>query len=73
MLLQLTIKDYAVARALDVEWRAGMTAITGETGAGKSILLDALGLALGDRADAEAIASDADRADIAALFDLQHI
>ena len=73
MLLQLTIKDYAVARALDVEWRAGMTAITGETGAGKSILLDALGLVLGDRADTEAIASDAERADIAALFDLQHI
>lgn len=73
MLLQLTIKDYAVARALDAEWRTGMTAITGETGAGKSILLDALGLALGDRADAEAIASGAERADIAALFDLQHI
>jgi len=73
VLLQLTIKDYAVARALDVEWRAGMTAITGETGAGKSILLDALGLVLGDRADTEAIASDAERADIAALFDLQHI
>ncbi len=73
MLLQLTIKDYAVARSLDAEWFAGMTAITGETGAGKSILLDALGLALGDRADAEAIANDAERADIAALFDLQHI
>lgn len=73
MLLQLTIKDYAVARALDAEWHAGMTVITGETGAGKSILLDALGLALGDRADADAIASDADRADIGALFDLQHI
>ncbi len=73
MLLQLTIKDYAVARSLDAEWHSGMTAITGETGAGKSILLDALGLALGDRADAEAIASNAERADIAALFDLQHI
>ena len=73
MLLQLTIRDYAVARSLDAEWHAGMTVITGETGAGKSILLDALGLALGDRADAEAIASNADRADIAALFDLQQI
>jgi DNA repair protein RecN (Recombination protein N) len=73
VLLQLTIKDYAVARSLDAEWQVGMTVITGETGAGKSILLDALGLALGDRADADAIASDADRADIAALFDLQHI
>ena len=47
MLLQLTIRDYAVARSLDAEWHAGMTVITGETGAGKSILLDALGLALG--------------------------
>lgn len=73
MLLQLTIKDYAVARSLDAEWHSGMTVITGETGAGKSILLDALGLALGDRADADAIASNADRADIGALFDLQSI
>ena len=47
-----------------------MTAITGETGAGKSILLDALGLALGDRADPEAITPGADRADICASFDL---
>ncbi|HQQ62686.1 MAG TPA: DNA repair protein RecN [Pseudomonadales bacterium] len=73
MLLQLTINDYAVARALDAEFHAGMTAITGETGAGKSILLDALGLALGDRADADAIATDADRADISALFDVKDI
>lgn len=73
MLLQLTIRDYAVARSLDAEWGSGMTVITGETGAGKSILLDALGLALGDRADAETIASDADRADISALFDLRQI
>ena len=73
MLLQLTIHDYAVARALDAEFCTGMTAITGETGAGKSILLDALGLALGDRADADAIATHADRADISALFDVQHI
>jgi DNA repair protein RecN (Recombination protein N) len=73
VLLQITIQDYAVARALNAEWQAGMTVITGETGAGKSILLDALGLALGDRADADAIATGADRADIAALFDLQQI
>ncbi|MCC7516643.1 MAG: DNA repair protein RecN [Pseudomonadales bacterium] len=71
MLLQLSIRDYAVARSLDVEYQHGMTAITGETGAGKSILLDALALALGDRADADAIATGAERADISALFDLQ--
>ncbi len=73
MLLQLSINDYAVARALQQEFAGGMTAITGETGAGKSILLDALGLTLGDRADAEAIASGADRADISALFDIGSI
>ena len=51
MLLHLSVTHYAIARALDIEFNGGMTAITGETGAGKSILLDALGLALGDRGD----------------------
>ena len=69
MLLQLTIKDYAVARALDVEWRAGMTAITGETGAGKSILIDALQLALGARAESGVVREGATRCEIAAEFD----
>src|SRR6187431_2990031 len=73
MLIQLTIQNFALVEQLDLDLHAGMTAITGETGAGKSIMLDALGLTLGDRADAEAIASDADRADIGALFDLQQI
>lgn len=70
MLLHLSVTHYAIARSLEVEFRPGMTAITGETGAGKSILLDALGLALGDRADPEAITPGADRADICASFDL---
>lgn len=70
MLLHLSVTHYAIARELEIEFQPGMTAITGETGAGKSILLDALGLALGDRADPEAITPGADRADICATFDL---
>ena len=73
MLTELIVKDYAIAHALEVEWRCGMTAITGETGAGKSILLDAIGLALGDRADPEAIATNADRAEISVRFDIARI
>ena len=52
MLTQLCIRNYAIAESLDIDLENGMTALTGETGAGKSIMLDALGLALGDRADA---------------------
>lgn len=70
MLLQLTVSHYAIARALEIDFRGGMTALTGETGAGKSILLDALGLALGDRADPAAISPGEDRADICATFDI---
>jgi DNA repair protein RecN (Recombination protein N) len=50
-----------------------MTVITGETGAGKSIMLDAAGLALGDRAEASMVRSNAERADIHVTFDIQHI
>jgi len=70
VLLHLSVTHYAIARALEVEFHGGMTAITGETGAGKSILLDALGLALGDRADPEAISPGQPRADICATFDI---
>lgn len=73
MLTELIVKDYAIAHALHTEWRCGMTAITGETGAGKSILLDAIGLALGDRADPEAIATHAERAEISVRFDINNI
>ena len=51
MLINLAIQDYAVVDQLDIDLHAGMTCITGETGAGKSIMLDALGLCVGDRAD----------------------
>ncbi|HWK54103.1 MAG TPA: DNA repair protein RecN [Hyphomicrobiales bacterium] len=72
MLAQLTIQNFALVERLDLELQSGMTAITGETGAGKSIMLDALGLALGDRADLDVIRIGEDRADISALFSLEH-
>ena len=52
MLNHLLIRDLAIVSTLELDLQAGMTALTGETGAGKSILIDALGLALGDKADA---------------------
>ena len=55
MLLNLAIQGYAVVDRLEVDLHPGMTAITGETGAGKSIMLDALGLCVGDRADPKAV------------------
>jgi len=73
MLLNLAIRNYATAADLTIEFEAGMTAITGETGAGKSIILGALGLALGDRADKTVIRPGASKADITALFGLEHL
>jgi DNA repair protein RecN (Recombination protein N) len=70
MLLSLHIRDFAIIDQLEIELHTGMTALTGETGAGKSILLDALGLLLGDRADSGAVRHGAERADISAGFDI---
>lgn len=70
MLVHLSIHNYALVDQLDLELAPGMTAITGETGAGKSIMLDALSLALGDRATADAVRPGADKADILASFDI---
>ncbi len=70
MLTELTIRDYAIVDTLALELHGGMTVITGETGAGKSIILGALGLALGDRADRGVVRSGAPRADISARFNL---
>lgn len=69
MLQQINIKDLAIVSTLEVELLPGMTVLTGETGAGKSILVDALGLVLGDRADTGMIRNDCDRAEITAIFD----
>lgn len=70
MLVHLSIDNYAIAEHIEAEFAGGMTVLTGETGAGKSILLDALGLALGDRADAAIVRAGAERAEIHATFDI---
>ncbi|MGV7092249.1 DNA repair protein RecN [Siccibacter turicensis] len=71
MLAQLTISNFAIVRELEIDFHAGMTAITGETGAGKSIAIDALGLCLGGRADADMVRPGAGRADLCARFSLK--
>jgi len=73
MLRQLSIKNYATVDSLNIEFQAGMSVITGETGAGKSIILGALGLTLGDRADKTIVRSGASKADICAEFDTAKI
>lgn len=72
MLVNLNIIDLAVVKTLDLELAQGMTALTGETGAGKSILMTALGLALGDRADSGFIRPESKRAEINLEFDLHN-
>ncbi len=59
MLLRLIIRDFVIVDRLELEFGAGFGALTGETGAGKSILVDALSLALGERADATVVRSGA--------------
>ncbi len=68
MLNSLSIRDVVLIERLDLHFEAGLTALTGETGAGKSILLDSLGLALGARADAGLIRAGSDQAVVAASF-----
>ena len=72
MLSQLTVKNLAVVERLDLSFEPGMSTVTGETGAGKSILLQALGLALGVRADSNLVRHGKDKADISAAFALEH-
>lgn len=73
MLIHLAVNNFAIVEHLDIELQQGMTVITGETGAGKSIMLDALGLALGDRTDSGVVRPGSDKADILASFDLSEI
>jgi len=70
VLTQITVQDLVIVSRLELELAAGMTALTGETGAGKSILIDALGLTLGDKADASMIRGGRERAEISADFDV---
>ncbi len=70
MLRHLAIRDFVIVDRLELEFAAGFGALTGETGAGKSILIDALALALGERADAGVVRAGCDKAEVAATFDI---
>ena len=70
MLKHLHIRDFAVIEEIEIQFESGMTVFTGETGAGKSIIVDALGLVLGDRADNSVIRGNCNSAEITAIFDL---
>ena len=73
LLLSININNYTLVESLEIEFNKGTTAITGETGAGKSLVLDALGMALGDRADTDTIRHGKARAEITATFDINNI
>jgi DNA repair protein RecN (Recombination protein N) len=69
MLRTLSIRDFVIVDSLELEFQPGFTVLTGETGAGKSILIDALALTLGERGDAAVVRAGCERADISAEFD----
>lgn len=73
MLQELSIKNLALIEHLQLSFNAGFTTLTGETGAGKSILLDALGLTLGERADSSLVRHNTPKADVTALFDVRDL
>ncbi len=70
MLRSLTIRDFVIVERLELEFSSGFTVLTGETGAGKSILIDALALLLGERADALVVRQGSERAEVSAEFDI---
>jgi DNA repair protein RecN (Recombination protein N) len=71
MLRTLSIRDFVIVDSLELDFHPGFTVLTGETGAGKSILIDALALTLGERGDAAVVRDGCERADISAEFDIQ--
>jgi DNA repair protein RecN (Recombination protein N) len=73
MLTEIQVRNLAIVSSMELELQDGLSALTGETGAGKSILIDALGLALGQRADNSLIRADSDRTEVTAAFDLQRL
>ena len=73
MLMNLQVRDFAIVEKIDIEFDPGMTVLTGETGAGKSILVDALGLVLGERGNAQLVRDGARRAEFAAEFDVSRL
>ncbi len=72
MLTHLHIRNLAIIEDLELEFTPGMTVLTGETGAGKSILIDALGLILGDRGDSSIVRENKDKSEITATFDIEN-
>ena len=68
MLQTISLRDFVIVDQLELDFASGFTVLTGETGAGKSILLDALGLVLGERADSSQIREGSNRAEISATF-----
>ncbi len=72
MLVELHVTNFALIDHLDLTFGAGLNILTGETGAGKSIIIDALGLALGERAGSDLVRTGASRATVEAVFDLAH-
>lgn len=73
MLIHISVQNYAIVDHLDLELHDGMSVISGETGAGKSIMLDALSLTLGARSDSSVIRPGADKAEVLSSFDISHI
>ncbi|KAF0335436.1 DNA repair protein RecN [Pediococcus acidilactici] len=73
MLLELSIKDFAIIEKLDASFRQGMTVLTGETGAGKSIIIDAVGLLAGGRGSVDFVRTGADKAVLQGVFDIAEI
>src|SRR3954462_13172849 len=70
MLTHLQIRDFAILDLIELEVRAGLTVLTGETGAGKSIVVDALALLAGGKGGAEVVRAGTERADLSATFDI---
>ena len=73
MLLSLAIRDFVIVDTLELDFAAGFTVLTGETGAGKSIIIDALSLLLGGRGDGSLVRTGRDRAELSARFDLSRV
>ncbi len=71
MLSRLSIRDIVLIERLDIDFAAGLSVLTGETGAGKSILLDAFALALGSRGDASLVRHGAEQGQVTAAFDVE--
>ena len=73
MLKELRIKNYAIIDELNIDFKAGLNILTGETGAGKSIIIESLGLILGERASDESIRSGEDSATVEAIYDISRV